>query len=58
MANSVQKYDPDSGLPFCLFHPDRVEHFYCDTHKVFFNLFRALGVEYAFKSVITMQIAV
>lgn len=34
LANSVQKYDPDSGLPFCLFHPDRVEHFYCETHHV------------------------
>lgn len=29
-----QKIDPDSGLPFCTFHPDRVEHFFCCSHKV------------------------
>ncbi len=26
------RVDPDSGLMFCVFHPDRVEHFFCTTH--------------------------
>lgn len=26
--------DPDSGLPFCTSHPERVDHFFCCTHKV------------------------
>jgi hypothetical protein len=30
-----QRYDPDSGLPFCVFHSDRIEHFHCETHAVF-----------------------
>lgn len=29
MQENPQKIDPDSGLPFCVFHNDRVEHFYC-----------------------------
>lgn len=29
-----QRYDDESGLPFCVFHSDRVEHFYCESHKV------------------------
>jgi hypothetical protein len=33
-----QKIDPDSGLPFCTFHPDRVEHFFCCSHKVLIDL--------------------
>jgi hypothetical protein len=33
MQENPQKIDPDSGLPFCVFHSDRVEHFYCDSHK-------------------------
>ena len=24
MKEKPQKIDPDSGLPFCVFHPDRV----------------------------------
>ncbi len=32
MKEKPQKIDPDSGLPFCVFHPDRVEHFYCAVH--------------------------
>ena len=34
MQDNPQKIDPDSGLPFCVFHNDRVEHFYCEAHKV------------------------
>lgn len=49
MANNVQRYDSDSGLPFCLFHQDRVEHFYCETHKVNWNLYRVQDVEFAYK---------
>lgn len=29
MMENPQKIDPESGLPFCVFHGDRVEHFYC-----------------------------
>jgi hypothetical protein len=34
MLENPQKIDPESGLPFCVFHGDRVEHFYCESHKV------------------------
>lgn len=34
MQQNPQKIDPDSGLPYCTFHGDRVEHFYCSSHKV------------------------
>ncbi len=40
MQENPQKIDPDSGLPFCVFHNDRVEHFYCETHKVTPHLIR------------------
>ena len=33
MKEKPQKIDPDSGLPFCVFHSDRVEHFYCTAHS-------------------------
>ena len=45
LATSTQKYDPDSGLPFCLFHPDRVEHFYCETHRVTRTSYEEHGVQ-------------
>ena len=34
MQENPQNIDPDSGLPYCVFHNDRVEHFYCEAHKV------------------------
>ena len=43
------KIDSSTGLPYCAFHPDRIEHFFCKSHKVDFTLFRAQGVEFAFK---------
>ena len=43
------KIDPASGLPFCAFHPDRVEHFYCKSHKVLILLSRAPGAVFASK---------
>lgn len=36
MRENPQRIDQESGLPFCVFHNDRVEHFYCQTHKVRF----------------------
>ena len=43
MQDNPQKIDPDSGLPFCVFHNDRVEHFYCEAHKVTQILLRLLA---------------
>lgn len=57
MQENPQKIDPDSGLPFCVFHNDRVEHFYCEAHKVISPLFRPLAAEFAYKSAIRRQIA-
>lgn len=34
LSKAPPRFDPTSGLPFCPFHSDRVEHFYCETHKV------------------------
>ena len=34
LSKAPPRYDPTSGLPYCPFHGDRVEHFYCETHKV------------------------
>lgn len=50
MQENPQKIDPDSGLPFCVFHTDRVEHFYCEGHKVTSKLWRHQGAEFALKS--------
>lgn len=44
-----QKIDPESGLPFCVFHGDRVEHFYCESHKVIYNKFRHLVAVFVLK---------
>ena len=46
-----QKIDRDSGLPFCVFHMDRVEHFYCKAHQVIIIIFRALVAESVLKLV-------
>ena len=43
MKENPQKYDPDSGLPFCIFHSDRVEHFFCESHKVNLFLIQTFG---------------
>jgi hypothetical protein len=56
MQENGQNIDPDSGLPFCTFHPDRVEHFYCTSHKVVILKFRLLVVEFVYKLVIINQI--
>jgi hypothetical protein len=51
MQENPQKIDPDSGLPFCVFHNDRVEHFYCEAHRVLFSLkLRPQAAEYVYKS--------
>lgn len=50
MQENPQKIDPDSGLPFCVFHNDRVEHFYCEAHKVDPFLVRLLDAECAYRS--------
>lgn len=50
MQENPQKMDPDSGLPFCVFHNDRVEHFYCEAHKVNLWLLRLLDAEFVYKS--------
>lgn len=47
MQENPQKIDPDSGLPFCVFHNDRVEHFYCEAHKVSDYRYRLQGAESA-----------
>ena len=47
MRENPQRIDQESGLPFCVFHNDRVEHFYCETHKVHFHLDRPQGAEFA-----------
>jgi len=52
MQENPQKIDPDSGLPFCVFHNDRVEHFYCEAHKVLLRWSRLQGAEFALKLVI------
>ena len=51
MMENPQKIDPDSGLPFCVFHPDRVEHFFCTAHNVLvlFTV-RVQAVEFVSKS--------
>jgi hypothetical protein len=51
MQDNPQKIDPDSGLPFCVFHNDRVEHFYCEAHKVPKVACRYPDAESALKSV-------
>lgn len=43
MRENPQRIDQESGLPFCVFHNDRVEHFYCETHKVHSHLVRPQG---------------
>ena len=45
MRENPQRIDQESGLPFCVFHNDRVEHFYCETHKVPQFLFRPQDAE-------------
>jgi hypothetical protein len=57
MQENPQKIDPDSGLPFCVFHNDRVEHFYCEAHKVISILVRPLDVESVSKLVTPNLIA-
>ena len=57
MQENPQKIDPDSGLPFCVFHNDRVEHFYCEAHKVISALYRPLAAESAFRSATRSQTA-
>lgn len=57
MQENPQKIDPDSGLPFCVFHNDRVEHFYCEAHKVIPNLTRPLAAGFAYKSATPNQTA-
>lgn len=37
------KIDPSSGIPFCVFHPERVEHFYCKSHLVIQSLMQSSG---------------
>jgi hypothetical protein len=57
MQENPQKIDPDSGLPFCVFHNDRVEHFYCEAHKVTPRLFRPLAAGSALRSGIPSRTA-
>lgn len=52
MQENPPKIDPDSGLPFCVFHNDRVEHFFCEAHKVFLIIFRHQDAGSVSKSVI------
>ena len=49
MNENPLRIDPDSGLPFCVFHNDRVEHFYCEAHKVRLLIARPPAVESASK---------
>ena len=50
MQENPQRIDPDSGLPFCVFHNDRVEHFYCEAHKVVADRVRLRGAACASRS--------
>ena len=49
MQENPQKIDQESGLPFCVFHNDRVEHFYCEAHKVLIIWSRHQDAEFAYK---------
>lgn len=57
MQENPQRIDPDSGLPFCVFHNDRVEHFYCEAHKVTSPLLRHQDVGFALRLAILSMTA-
>ena len=57
MQENPPRIDPDSGLPFCVFHNDRVEHFFCEAHKVYLIIFRLQGAESVSKLVTLSLIA-